>query len=389
MTTADLNAFRDEIRTWLEANAPAGVRNLPPGGDSMCWGGKKWTYVSEDQRLWVERAAARGLTVPEWPREYGGAGLSKDEAKIFNQELQRQNIRKPLEGMGIWMLGPALLKYGTEEQKTTHLPGIAQGKVRWCQGYSEPGAGSDLASLSTRCTDEGDHWLVNGSKIWTSYGDKSDWIFALVRTNTEVPKQQGISFLLIDMATPGVTTQPIRLIAGSSPFTATFFDDVTVPKENMVGQPGHGWEIAKYLLQHERESMGSMQTSKAGDEPMSRRAIALLGREGLADAGMLRAEIANYEIDAWKLAIYVERVRDLAKARQALPTSASVLKLVATELTRTQAEIMMSLTGADGLQWGSDPSFDWLHAPIGPIAGGSNEIQLNIVAKRALDLPEA
>jgi acyl-CoA dehydrogenase len=386
--TTDLNGFRSELRAWLDANVPAGVRNLPPGGDAMCWGGRKWTYASEDQRLWVERAAARGLTVPEWPTEYGGAGLSKDEAKIFNQELMRQNIRKPLEGMGIWMLGPALLKYGSEEQKKTHLPDLAHGRIRWCQGYSEPGAGSDLASLSTRCIDEGDHWLVNGSKIWTSYGDKSDWIFALVRTDPNVPKQQGISFLLIDMTTPGVSTTPIKLIAGNSPFTATFFDNVKVPKENMLGQPGQGWEIAKYLLQHERESIGSMQMSRAGDEPMSRRALALLGPEGLADAGVLRAEIANYEIDAWKLAIYVERFRDLAKARQANAASASVLKLVGTELTRTQAELMMSLGGSEGLEWGSDQSFDWLHAPIGPIAGGSNEIQLNILAKRTLALPE-
>jgi acyl-CoA dehydrogenase len=387
--TTDLNAFRSELRAWLEANAPAGVRNLPPGGDSMCWGGRKWVFANEDQRLWVERAAGRGLTVPEWPREYGGAGLSKDEAKIFNQELQRQNIRKPLEGMGIWMLGPALLKYGTEEQKKAHLPDLAQGRIRWCQGYSEPGAGSDLASLSMRCTDEGDHWLVDGSKIWTSYGDKSDWIFALVRTNTEVPKQQGISFLLIDMTTPGVTTRPIRLIGGGSSFTATFFDNVKVPKENMVGQPGQGWEIAKYLLQHERESIGSMQMAKADGEPISRRALALLGPDGLAEAGALRAEIANYEIDAWTLAIYVERCRDLAKARQATAASASVMKVIGTELTRTQAELTMSLTGVDGLMWGSDPAFDWLHAPIGPIGGGSNEIQLNILAKRALDLPEA
>jgi len=387
--TTDLDAFRSELRAWLDANVPAGVRNLPPGGDSICWGGRKWTFASEDQRLWVERAAERGYTVPEWPREYGGAGLSKDEAKIFNQELQRQNIRQPLEGMGIWMLGPALLKYGTEAQKRTHLPDLAQGRIRWCQGYSEPGAGSDLASLSTRCTDEGDHWLVNGSKIWTSYGDKSDCIFALVRTNTEVPKQQGISFLLIDMTTPGVSTRPIRLIAGGSPFTATFFDDVKVPKENMVGQPGQGWEIAKYLLQHERESIGSRRTSKAGDEPLSRRALALMGPEGLAEAGALRTEIATYEIEVWKLAIYLERCRDLAKAGQGTAASASVMKVIGTELVRTQAELAMSLAGADGLAWGSNPAFDWLHAPIGPIAGGSNEIQLNILAKRALNLPEA
>jgi acyl-CoA dehydrogenase len=386
--TGDAERFRTDIRTWLSENAPAGVRNLPEGGESICWGGRKWVFASEDQRLWVERAAAKGLTVPDWPVEYGGAGLSASETAIVHQEMRRQKIRKPLESLGIWMLGPALLRYGSEEQKREHLPRIARGEIRWAQGYSEPGAGSDLASLSTRCEDRGDHWLVNGQKVWTSYGDACDWIFALVRTDPDASKQEGISFLLIDMATPGVSTTPIRLISGSSPFTATFFEDVRVPKGNLVGAPGKGWEIAKYLLTHEREMIGSLQMTTMGDEPLSQRAVALLGKEGLAASPMLRADIAQYETDAWAMAIYVERVRDLARARQASPTAGSVMKLAGTELTRRQASLLMALNGADGLVEGSPALFDWLHAPIGPIAGGSNEIQLNVLAKRALGLPE-
>lgn len=386
--TADLEAFRAEAKAWLDENAPPGVRNLPEGADSICWGGRKWVFANDDQRLWLERTAQKGWTVPEWPVEYGGGSLTREEARIVHQEMRRLAIRKPVESLGIWMLGPALLKYGSEEQKREHLPRIARGEIRWAQGYSEPGAGSDLASLSTRCEDKGDHFLVNGSKIWTSYGDKCDWIFTLVRTDPSVPKQQGISFLLIDMTTPGVSTNPIRLISGTTHFSSTFFEDVRAPKENMVGQPGEGWAIAKYLLQHEREMIGSLQTATS-EEPLFARARTLLGADGLARESALRAEILRYQADAWALGIYVERSHDLAKARQASPTSGSVLKVAGTELTRRQAELSMSISGAAGLAEGSQTLFDWLHAPIGPIAGGSNEIQLNIIAKRALDLPGA
>ena len=244
---------RDEIRGWLEANCPLEMRAPTRGDDEICWGGRRWVFQSEAQKLWFERCLERGFTVPNWPREYGGAGLTRDEAGVLYEEMRRIGARTPLTSFGISMLGPALLAFGTAEQKATHLPRIARGEIRWCQGYSEPGAGSDLASLRTKAEDKGDHFLVNGQKIWTSYADKADWIFCLVRTNPTAKKQLGISFLLIDMETPGVSTKPIVLISGKSPFCETFFDDVVVPKENLVGKLDRGWDVAKYLLTHERE----------------------------------------------------------------------------------------------------------------------------------------
>src|SRR3984885_4156021 len=193
-----------ELRAWLEANCPPKMRE-PPGEDDICWGGRRFMFRSEAQKLWLERCVARGLTVPTWPNEYGGAGFAREDAAILKEEKQRIYARPPLGSFGIWMLGPALLKFGSPEQKATHLPRIARGETRWCQGYSEPGAGSDLASLRTKAEDRGDHFLVSGQKIWTSYADKADWIFCLVRTDPQAVKQKGISFLLIDMATPGVS----------------------------------------------------------------------------------------------------------------------------------------------------------------------------------------
>ena len=210
---SDLDTFRKETRAWLEANCPPEMRKAAIGEDDTCWGGRRWKFKSEAQRLWMERMAARGWTVPEWPKEYGGGGLSRDEAKILRQEMAALGCRSPLDSFGIWMLGPALLKYGNEAQKKEHLPKIARGEIRWCQGYSEPGAGSDLASLQTRAELQGDHFIVNGSKIWTSYADKADWIFCLVRTDPNAPKHEGISFILFDMESAGVSAKPITLRA--------------------------------------------------------------------------------------------------------------------------------------------------------------------------------
>src|SRR6266404_1648597 len=229
---SSLETFRKETRAWLEANCPAEMRRPTQTEDDTCWGGRHWVFQSEAQRQWLSRMAEKGWTVPEWPREYGGGGLSRDEAKILRQEMRALGCRSPLDSFGIWMLGPALLKYGSEEQKREHLPKIARGEIRWCQGYSEPGSGSDLASLQTRCEDKGDHWQVDGQKVWTSYADKADWCFCLVRTDTS-KKHEGISFVLIDMRTPGVETRPIRLISGESPFCETFFTGVRIPKGNL------------------------------------------------------------------------------------------------------------------------------------------------------------
>jgi acyl-CoA dehydrogenase len=285
------------------------------------------------------------------------------------------------------MLGPALLKFGTEDQKLEHLPKIARGEIRWAQGYSEPNAGSDLASVRTKCEDKGDHYLVNGQKTWTSYGDKCDWIFALVRTDAGVPKHQGISFILIDMDQPGVETRPIKLISGTSHFTETFFDNVKVPKDQLVGEPGQGWSVTKYLLNHEREMIGSSQMSGMGTATLSSIARDTLGKDGIAASGRLRSEIIDAEIDGWLLAIALEKLRDESKAGTVSPFVGSTLKIAGTEIAKRRAELWMTLTGLRGMTAGSAPAFDWLFSPATTIAGGSNEIQLNILAKRALELP--
>ena len=249
---SELDDFRRQTRAWLEQNCPASMRLQTGTSAESCPGGRNWVFTSEDQKNWLQRMAERGWTTPEWPREYGGGGLDREQAKVLREEMARIRACSPLDSFGISMLGPALLKYGSEEQKQRYLPPVVRGEIRWCQGYSEPNAGSDLAGLQTRAEDQGDHYLVNGQKIWTSYADQADWIFCLVRTDFQAPKHQGISFLLFDMETPGVSTRPIKLISGSSPFCETFFDNVRVPKEQLVGERNKGWDIAKYLLTHER-----------------------------------------------------------------------------------------------------------------------------------------
>jgi acyl-CoA dehydrogenase len=387
MTSAPLEAFRAETRAWLEASAPEALRNRPDGELLSCRGGRKWVFQSLAQRLWLERMGEKGWTAPEWPKAYGGGGLTPEEAQVLRKEMQRIKVAPPLESLGIWMLGPALLRYGTEEQKRTHLPPIVRGEIAWAQGYSEPGAGSDLASLQTRAIDDGDHFIVNGSKIWTSFGDQSDWIFALVRSEPEAPKHLGITFLLIDMTDPGVSTRPIKLIAGDSPFTQTFFDNVRAPKANIVGERGRGWDVAKYLLQFERQMIGSSPTARK--EGVANLALQTLGREGLAREQALRADILQFELDAWVQAIALERSRDLAAAGTLPATLSSLLKVSGSELKKRRVELTMSLVGADALDAESRQAFDWLYWPASTIAGGSNEIQLNVLAKRALGLPGA
>ena len=250
---ADLDTFRRETRAWLDANCPPSMRT-PGGEEEAVWGGRGATYANPDSKLWLDRMASRGWTVPRWPVEYGGGGLSGEQDKVLQEELRRINARAPLQSFGIWMLGPVLLEYGNEAQKQEHIPPICRGEIRWCQGYSEPNAGSDLANLQTFAEDKGDHYLVNGQKTWTSGGQWADKCFAIVRTDKS-DKHKGISFMLIDMDTPGVEVRPITMISGTSPFCETFFTDVKVPKENLVGEEGQGWTIGKRLLQHERTNI--------------------------------------------------------------------------------------------------------------------------------------
>ncbi|MBV9929405.1 MAG: acyl-CoA dehydrogenase family protein [Alphaproteobacteria bacterium] len=386
---ADLDQFRTETRAWLEANCPPEMREPMRDESDACWGGRNPVFKSEAQRLWMERMAARGWTVPDWPRDYGGGGLSPAETKVLKQEMARIGARNPLMSFGISMLGPALLKYGTEAQKKRFLPEIARGEIRWCQGYSEPNAGSDLASLQTKCEDKGDHWLVNGQKVWTSYADKADWIFCLVRTDFQAPKHKGISFLLFDMKTPGVSTKPILLISGTSPFCETFFDDVKVPKDQVVGEVNKGWDVAKYLLGHEREMISGMGLGGQGES------LGAALRERLADDPVLRAEVAEFDVDAMAFRAMSERFIDELKAGMAHPAQPSMMKYAGTELNKRRHELVMAAGGSDALEWESERSRggkaarEWLRTKANSIEGGTSEVQLGIVAKRILDLPGA
>jgi alkylation response protein AidB-like acyl-CoA dehydrogenase len=395
MTMSDLDQFRTEVRAWLEENCPAEMREPVRGDDDVCWGGRNWQFKNEAQRLWLERCVAKGYTVPDWPKPYGGAGLSAAETKILRQEMARINARPPLSSFGIWMLGPALLHFGTEEQKVHYLNQIARGEIRWCQGYSEPGSGSDLVSLQTYGEDKGDHWVVNGQKIWTSYADKCDWIFCLVRTD-KTNKYQGISFLLFDMETPGVTTKPIKLISGNSPFCETFFDNVVVPKHQIVGELNRGWDVAKYLLGHEREMISGGGLGD-GAPSLGAQLKNSIGTNGLGqlDDGILRAELAQFDVDALAFKAMAERFGDEMKAGKGHPAQPNMMKYAGTELNKRRHELVMAGNGSDALEWESEASKggakarNWLRTKANSIEGGTSEVMLNVISKRILDLPGA
>lgn len=390
----DIETFRLQTRAWLEENCPMEMRGVLAEADEF-WGGRSGLFSCEAQRLWFERMATRGWTVPTWPKEYGGAGLSQEEALILAQEMRVLKCKPPILSFGIWMLGPALLKFGTHKQKIEHLPKIARGEIRWCQGYSEPNAGSDLAALAARADDCGDYFTINGQKIWTSYGDKADWMFCLVRTDTS-KKHAGISFVLFDMETPGVSTKPIQLISGKSPFCETFLDNVRVEKRNLVGEINQGWDVAKYLLTHEREMIGAMG-DQGGSMPLGQSAVLQVGKDAMGRLAepMLRAQIAEYEMDEAAFSLTMLRAGDLAKARLAHTAMSSLLKYYGAELNKRRWELMVSAVGSNALEWESDRSNQggvartWLRTKGNSIEGGTSEVQLNVIAKRILELPGA
>jgi alkylation response protein AidB-like acyl-CoA dehydrogenase len=393
---SDLENFRRETRAWLSANCPPEMRRPMTSEEDTFWGGRNATFSSEPQRIWFERMRDKGWTVPHWPTEYGGGGLDGERAKILREEMAALGARPPLVSFGISMLGPALLKYGTEAQKKEHLPKITAGLIRWCQGYSEPNAGSDLASLQTRAESDSDDFIINGQKIWTSYANYADWIFCLVRTDPAAKKHDGISFILFDMASKGVSTRPILLISGRSPFCETFFDNVRVPKSHVVGAINRGWDVAKYLLQHERAMISGMGERGVG-RPIGQVAADSIGTDdqGRLEDPILRGQIASFEIDEAALACAAERAIDLAKAGQGHPAFSSAMKYYGTELNKRRYEILMSAGGIDALEWESERSRGgtraraWLRTKANSIEGGTSEIMLGIVAKRILDLPGA
>jgi alkylation response protein AidB-like acyl-CoA dehydrogenase len=396
MQMADLEKFRAETRAWLAANCPPEMRQPMVNDEDTFWGGRNTRFASEPQRVWFERMRDKGWTVPHWPKEYGGGGLDADETKILRAEMAAISARLPLVSFGISMLGPALLKYGTDEQKREHLPKITAGLIRWCQGYSEPNAGSDLASLQTRAESDGDDFIINGQKIWTSYANFADWIFCLVRTDATAKKHDGISFILFDMASKGVSTKPILLISGKSPFCETFFDNVRVPKSHVLGTVNRGWDVAKYLLQHERAMISGMG-ERGGNRPLGQVAADSIGadEQGRLEDPMLRGQIASFEIDEAALRCAAERAVDLAKFGQAHPAYSSALKYYGTELNKRRHELLMSAGGIDALEWESPRSKEgaapraWLRTKANSIEGGTSEVMLGIVAKRILDLPGA
>jgi alkylation response protein AidB-like acyl-CoA dehydrogenase len=391
-----LDTFRAEVRAWLAENCPASMRT-PLAEDEVAWGGRRAVWKNPDTRLWLDRMAARGWTAPTWPTEYGGGGLTAEQARILVQELKNIRARPALFSFGVWMLGPVLLEYATEAQKQEHLPKIASGKIRWCQGYSEPGAGSDLASLQTKCEDRGDHFLINGQKIWTSYADQADWIFCLVRTDT-ARKHEGISFVLFDMTTQGVETRPIRLISGNSPFCETFFSDVKVPKSNLVGKLNGGWDIAKRLLQYERQNISADGFGGVGGSSGVELEDVALAHVGATDGRIadpdLRARIAAHRMDARAFALTVRRIAAEAKTGRGPGPAASILKYAAASLNQHRHELMLEAMGTDGLGWDGDgfgaPALRetraWLRSKGNSIEGGTSEINLNVVAKRVLGL---
>ncbi len=393
---ADLDTFRDETHRWLQANAPASMCAQYKTTDELCWGGKKM-QCSPDAKRWLDLMAERGWTAPAWPKEYGGGGLSKQEAKVLAEEMGKLRLRPPLIGFGLSMIGPLLLQEGSAELKREHIPSIVRGEIRWCQGYSEPGSGSDLASLQTKAIRDGDVFIVNGQKVWTSYGDKSDWMFVLVRTDFEAKKQEGITFLLMDMTSPGVSVKPIRLISGSSPFTETFLTDVRVPVRNVVGKINSGWAMAKALLGHERTMIADAFKERDDAKRLVTLAREYVGEDnGVVADPLLRDAITQVTMDQACLDLTLERSRDNMKAGHKPGPETSIFKYYGTELNMRRRELMVSIAGPQGLGW-EGPGYeegelkltrDWLRSRGNSIEGGTSEVQLNIIAKRVLGLPD-
>jgi alkylation response protein AidB-like acyl-CoA dehydrogenase len=400
---ADRERFRSEVRSWLEENAPHPLRGTAVSPFQGHWGGRLSAFADDATRQWFERCLERGWTAPDWPTEYGGGGLSVAEHRILLEELARIRMPLPLVGFGLTMLGPTLLVAGSEQQKRAHLPPIVRGEIRWCQGYSEPDAGSDLASLRCRAVLDGDELVIDGQKVWTSHADKSDWIFCLVRTDPDVRKQEGISFVLMDMRTPGIEVRPIELISGASPFCETFFRGVRTPVGNVVGELNRGWTVAKALLRYERAMVGEAVAGGGSRPPILTHfrlseAAKELGAngEGRVSDPHLRSRIAGVEMEAAAVGYTVRRGYDAMRAGRRPGAESSVAKIAGTELNQRRWELATEILGEDGLGW-DGPDYDdiqravarqWLRSRGNTIEGGTTEVQLNILAKRVLGLPK-
>ncbi len=384
----ELEDFRGEVRAWLEAHFPPSLAGK--GAAAMT----DALADSPDLQAWKKAIGEKGWATPTWPTQYGGGGLPQAKARVLTQEMARIGAFNPLMfGMGITMIGPTILDYGTEAQKQQHIPPIVRGEVRWCVGYSEPNAGSDLASLQTRAVDAGDHWVINGQKTWTSGAQWSDWCGMLVRTDPSAKKHDGISFMLVDMHQPGIETRPIALIAGASPFCETFITDAVAPKDALLGQLNVGWTVGKRLLQHERASQTGAMGAGARQAPLHEIARKYVDLDADRE---LRNRIVRHQMDARAHALTLARAAAEAKESNGATNAASVLKNSATNVAQTRAELTLEIMGAQGLGWeGDDFSREeieavrgWLSGKAMSIYGGSAEVQNNIISKRILGLPD-
>ncbi len=391
-----IEAFRDETRAWLEENCPASMRTPMPA-DEMSGGGKRAKYKNPETKIWLDLCAEKGFTAPTWPTEYGGAGLDSQQNIVLREELARIKARPPLSGMGLSMIGPALLEFGTDEQKAEHLPKITSGEIWWCQGYSEPNSGSDLASLKTSAVVDGDEYVINGQKVWTSGADKADWIFCLVRTDPNAPKHNGITFVLFDMDQPGVTVKPIKLISGLSPFCETFFQDARALRSNVIGTVNDGWTVAKRLLQYERTMIGGGGGGRAQGQALPAIAKQYAGEVNgkIADVA-LRDEIVQHGMNDRCFGLTTRRNVEESQSTKAPSFVSSMFKLYGTEQNKWRYEIMLKSMGSQMLGWEGD-GFEakeldhtraWLRTKANSIEGGTSEVQLNIISKRVLGLPD-
>ena len=384
---ADLEAFRNQVRDFLANNLPDELRvgNRPDLPEALM---QKWRDV----------LAGRGWFTPEWPVEYGGGGLGHEEAAALKSELRA--ARAPVEShTAVRLLGPTLLKFGTEEQKQQHLPGIAGNKVRWCQGFSEPGSGSDLASLQCRAELDGDEYVINGSKIWTSGADKAEWIFCLVRTDVDAPKHRGISLILFEMDQPGIEVTPLKLIDGSAHFCQVFFDNARARADQVVGPVNDGWRVAMTVLQHERTTSSSTHDEVKGEatETIVELVKRELGvRDGVLADPALRERLAELQIDTRALDLTMRRAEDEARAGQAGRNIGAVGKFRFADMMKAEYDLAMDAAGSGALGW-EGPGFEpvqlertreWLFSRAHSIWGGTDEIQKNMIAKRVLDIPE-
>ena len=389
-----IDDFRKETRDWLDKNCPQGAR----GPGQVPNGSTKIGISDPDVRLWLDRMVEKGWTVPNWPKEYGGAGLSNAQFVVLLEEMARIHARPALSSFGTSMIGPTLLEMGSDEQKNRHLPRIARAEVEWCQGYSEPGSGSDLASLQTRAIDQGDHFVINGQKIWTSGAHNADWMFCLVRTDPSAKKQEGISFVLLPMDQDGITISPIRMISGESPFNQVFFDNAIAKKEDLVSELNQGWTVGKRLLQHERSGLESLASGgvAAEDHDITRLAKEYLGDEdGLIADPVWRNRVLCYQMNSEVFRLAQRRaVQESTDGATPGPVT-SIFKVYGSELSQEYDALAVELRGYRG--FGNDSTFSetelavtrhWLYNRASSIYSGSNEVQRNIIAKRVLGLPD-